>query len=261
MEFDFSGKVAAITGGYTGMGFAAAQTLGRYGAKIAICARNEKKVQEAVEKLKAEGIEAIGCKCDVSISKELFEFADKTEEAFGKIDIWISNAGYMPFALNKDVDDELWDKIINTNLKSVYNGGKIAYEKMRKNGGVLINASSFASVIPSVGYGAYAAAKAGVTSLTRTLAAELAPYKIRVVGYIPGVIDTNLTKENLRVNGEKLYEPLAIRRFGQPEDVAGTIAFLASEAASYITGCCIEVTGGKYSVQNPMKAYEFAKEN
>ena len=132
---------------------------------------------------------------------------------------------------------------------------------MRKNGGVRINASSFASVIPSVGYGAYAAAKAGVTSLTRTLAAELAPYNIRVVGYIPGVIDTNLTKENLRVNGEKLYEPLAIRRFGQPEDVAGTIAFLASEAASYITGCCIEVTGGKYSVQNPMKAYEFAKEN
>ena len=182
-------------------------------------------------------------------------------ELFLTTKIWISNAGYMPFALNKDVDDELWDKIINTNLKSVYNGGKIAYEKMRKNGGVLINASSFASVIPSVGYGAYAAAKAGVTSLTRTLAAELAPYNIRVVGYIPGVIDTNLTKENLRVNGEKLYEPLAIRRFGQPEDVAGTIAFLASEAASYITGCCIEVTGGKYSVQNPMKAYEFAKEN
>lgn len=258
MQFDFTGKVAVITGGSAGMGFAAAKAFGKSGAKVAICARNEKKINDAVESLKAEGIDAIGAVCDVSVSKELFDFADKVEAAFGKIDIWVSNAGYMPFSLIKDMDDDLWDKVINTNLKSVYNGGKIAYEKMRKNGGVLINASSFATVIPSTGFGAYAAAKAGVSSLTRTLAAELAPYGIRVVGYIPGVIDTELTKENQRVNGDKLLEPLTIRKIGDADEVAGLITFLASDAAGYITGTCVEVTGGKFAVQNPMKAYELA---
>ena len=256
MKFDFTGKVAVITGGSAGMGYAAAELFGLCGAKVAICARNKEKLAAAVDSLKAKGIDAIGEECDVSSSKELFKFADDVEKHFGKIDIWVSNAGYMPFSLIKDCDDDLWDKIINTNLKSVFIGGKIAYEKMRKNGGVLINASSFASVIPSVGFGAYAAAKSGVTSLTRTMAAELAPYNIRVVGYIPGVIDTDLTKENIRINGDKLYEPLAIRRIGKAEDVAEAIAFLASDSASYITGCCIEVTGGKFAVQNPMKAYE-----
>ena len=258
MQFDFIGKVAVLCGGTVGMGYAAAELFGKSGAKVAICARSENKVKEAVEKLTAQGIDAIGEICDVSDTKQIFAFADKVEEAFGKIDIWVSNAGYMPFSLIKDIDDELYDKIINTNLKSVFNGGKIAYEKMRENGGVLINASSFSTVIPSIGFGLYAAAKAGVSSLTRTLAAELAPYNIRVVGYIPGVIDTDLTKEMQRINGDKLVEALAIRRLGDPEDVAGLIAFLASDAAKYITGTCVEATGGKFAVQNAMKAYEFA---
>ena len=127
---------------------------------------------------------------------------------------------------------------------------------MRKNGGVLINASSFASVIPSVGYTAYAAAKAGVSSMTRTMAAELAPYNIRVLGYIPGLIDTALTKESQKINGEKLLEPIAERRYGNPDDIAKVIAFMASDLAEYMTGTCLEITGGKFAVQNPMKAWE-----
>ena len=256
MDLSFEGKTAVVTGASEGIGFATAELFGKLGAKVAICARNKDKLKAAEDLLKEEGIDVYTESCDVSKSKELLAFADNVEKKFGSIDIFVSNAGYMPFSLVKDMTEDLWDIVIDTNLKSVFIGGKIAYEKMRKNGGVLINASSFASVIPSVGYTAYAAAKAGVSSMTRTMAAELAPYNIRVLGYIPGLIDTALTKESQKINGEKLLEPIAERRYGNPDDIAKVIAFMASDLAEYMTGTCLEITGGKFAVQNPMKAWE-----
>lgn len=256
MDLSFEGKTAVVTGASEGIGFATAELFGKLGAKVAICARNKDKLKAAEDLLKEEGIDVYTASCDVSKSKDLLAFADNVEKKFGSIDIFVSNAGYMPFSLVKDMTEDLWDIVIDTNLKSVFIGGKIAYEKMRKNGGVLINASSFASVIPSVGYTAYAAAKAGVSSMTRTMAAELAPYNIRVLGYIPGLIDTALTKESQKINGEKLLEPIAERRYGNPDDIAKVIAFMASDLAEYMTGTCLEITGGKFAVQNPMKAWE-----
>ena len=256
MDLSFEGKTAVVTGASEGIGFATAELFGKLGAKVAICARNKDKLKAAEDLLKEEGIDVYIESCDVSKSKDLLAFADNVEKKFGSIDIFVSNAGYMPFSLVKDMTEDLWDIVIDTNLKSVFIGGKIAYEKMRKNGGVLINASSFASVIPSVGYTAYAAAKAGVSSMTRTMAAELAPYNIRVLGYIPGLIDTALTKESQKINGEKLLEPIAERRYGNPDDIAKVIAFMASDLAEYMTGTCLEITGGKFAVQNPMKAWE-----
>ena len=256
MELNFNGKTAVVTGASEGIGYAVAEMFGKLGANVAICARNMEKLKAAQDRLNFQGISVFADVCDVSKSSELLKFADNAERVFGSIDIFVSNAGYMPFSLVKDMSEELWDTVIDTNLKSVFIGGKIAYEKMRKNGGVLINASSFASVIPSVGYTAYAAAKAGVSSMTRTMASELAPYNIRVLGYIPGLIDTALTKDSQAMNGDKLLEPISSRRFGTPEDGAKAIAFMASDLAGYMTGTCIEITGGKFATQNPMKAWQ-----
>ena len=256
MEISFKNKTVLITGASEGIGFAAAAAFGKSGANVAICGRNAEKLEKAENSLKEMGIKTYAQTCDVSKTQQFMYFADNTEKNLGPIDIFINNAGYMPFVLLKDMDEEMLDTIMNINLKSVFVGSKIAFEKMKDRGGVIINASSFASVIPTVGYTAYAAAKAAVSSLTRTSASEFAPYGIRVLGYIPGFIDTALTKESQQINGEKLLEPISLRRYGNPDDIAGTLLFMASDLAGYITGTCIEISGGKFSTQNPMKAWE-----
>jgi NAD(P)-dependent dehydrogenase (short-subunit alcohol dehydrogenase family) len=154
-----------------------------------------------------------------------------------------------------DTPEDVWQNTLDINLKSIYYGAIIAKEKMSKNGGVLINASSFAAIMPSVGSGLYAATKAAISSMTKTLAAELAPYNIRVNGYIPGVIETEMTNALIEKNGENMKSAIAMNRFGIGEDVANAIVFLASEYADYITGTFIEISGGKLCVQNPTAAW------
>ena len=255
MEFNFKGKNVVITGGNSGIGFAAAKAFAQNGANVAICGTNRDKLDKAVEKLKDFETWIYGDVCNVGDSKQLLKFADDCEEVLGGIDIWISNAGFMPFSKIVDTSEELWDDLFNINVKSVYIGAKIAKEKMVK-GGVLINASSFASIMPSVNTGVYAATKSAVTSLTKTLASELAPFGIRVVGYIPGLIATDLNAINIENNGDKLLESISARRFGTAEDIANGILFLASDYASYITGTCLEISGGKFATQNPKAAWE-----
>ena len=155
-----------------------------------------------------------------------------------------------------DTDEAMWDKTMDTNVKSVYLGARIAFRSMKDRGGVILIASSFAAVFPSVGSGAYAATKSAVTSMIKTLAAELAPYGIRVNGYIPGVINTDLTRPVISVNGEAMKQAIAMQGFGQPDDVAWALAFLASGYARYITGTTLEISGGKMGVQNPAKAWK-----
>ena len=145
---------------------------------------------------------------------------------------------------------------MDINLKSVYYGGLIAADKFKKRGGgVLINAGSFASLIPSVGSGAYAASKAAIASLTKSLAAELAPLNIRVLAYIPGVIETPMAESLIKTKGETLAGQNALQRIGKAEEVANLVLFLASDKASFITGTCIEISGGKFCVQNPQDAW------
>ena len=167
------------------------------------------------------------------------------------------NAGiFVPHKLI-DTPEHLWQKTIDVNVKSIYYGGLIAADKIKKRGGgVLINGGSFSSVIPSVGSGAYAASKAAVSSLTRTFAAELAPFNIRVIEYIPGVITTPMTKRVIQAKGSTLKSQIAQQRFGDGEDIANVIVFLASDFASFITGVSVEISGGKFCVQNPEAAWE-----
>jgi NAD(P)-dependent dehydrogenase (short-subunit alcohol dehydrogenase family) len=256
MNIDLGGKTAVVTGGASGIGLAAAMALGQSGAKVAVCGTSQKKMDAALEALRKEEIDVWGGICDVADTQGLFNFADNVEKNLGPIGIWISNAAVYPQYTLIETPEDIWYRTLDVNMKSVYLGGRIAYQKMRKAGGVLVNASSFAALMPSVGSGLYAATKAAVSSMTRVLAAELAPFGIRVCGYVPGVIDTDIIHPLIIKNGESMKNSIAMRRFGSCEEVGKVIAFLASDLASYISGTMVEISGGKYCVQNPSTAWE-----
>ncbi|MEG0649344.1 MAG: SDR family oxidoreductase, partial [Oscillospiraceae bacterium] len=131
---------------------------------------------------------------------------------------------------------------------------------MKNGGGVIINAASYAAVISSAGSGAYAASKSAVFSLTKTMAAEMAPYGIRVNGFIPGVIETGMTQNVVAQNADRILSQIALAKLGQPEDVAGAVLYLMSDVAKYITGTFIEISGGKLCVQNPDYGYKRMQE-
>ncbi len=256
MDINLKGKVAVVTGGTAGIGLATAELFAREGARVAVCSRSQSNVEGAVRELGRKGLEVLGKSVDVSSRKDLFAFADEVEGKFGGIDVWVSNAGIMIEKKIIDTSEEEWRRTLGINLDSVYYGGLIAADKLRKRGGgVLINAASFATLMPSVGSGAYAATKAAIANMTRTLAGELAPFNIRVVGFIPGVIETPMTSRWIAAKGPVLASQHALQRVGQASELANALLFLASDYASFITGTCMEVTGGKFCVQNPSDAW------
>ena len=256
MDVNLRNKVAVVTGGTAGIGLATAELFAREGAMVAICSSTQINVDKAVKAFAEKGLKVYGERVDVSSREEMFGFADRVEQQFGGIDVWVSNAGIMPEKKIIDTTEEVWQKAMDVNLKSVYYGALIAADKIRKRGGgVLINAASFASLMPSVGSGAYAATKAAIANMTRTLAGELAPFNIRVVGFIPGVIETPMTAGWIEKKGKALASQHALNRVGRADEIANALLFLASDYASFITGTCMEITGGKFCVQNPADAW------
>ena len=256
MKVDLSGKIAVITGGTAGIGFSIAESFAGAGARIAICSSTRTNVDNAVNFLKAKNINAYAAVVDVSKRSDIFSFADNVEKKFGGIDIWVSNAAIHSPRRLIDTPEDVFQRLMDVNVKSVYYGGLIATDKMAKRGGgVLFNAASFAALMPAVGGGAYAASKSAIYSMTKTLAAELAPFNIRVIGYVPGVIKTAMNESWIRQKGKELEKQLALQRLGESEEVARVILFLASDHAAYMTGTCVEISGGKFCVQNPQDAW------
>lgn len=256
MIIRFDNKVALITGGTSGIGLACADLFGSLGARVAICGTNHGKLEKALGELRGKGIAAFGETCDVSDGASLKAFCARAAAQLGPIDIWASNAAIYPQYSIIDAPEDVWDKTIDTNLKSAYLGARIGFQAMRERGGVMLLASSFASIIPSVGSGVYALTKSAINSMIKTLAAEMAPYGIRVNGYIPGVIDTDMNKGLIAERGDQLLKPIVLRDFGHAIDIAWAMAFLASDYARYITGATLEISGGKMCVQNPDKAWQ-----
>lgn len=252
MDLGLVQKVVVITGGATGIGLAAALAFAAEGARVAICSRGSEKLTAASQLFAEKGYELFAQAVDVSVESELQNFVDHVYDHFGRIDVWVNNAGISPKVRLIDMTGEEWDTLMRTNLRAVFLGSQFAAKLMRQHGGgVILNASSYASVMPSATSGAYAAAKSGVVSLTRSLSAELAPFGIRVIAYIPGIIATEINKKRMEQFGTQMLSQIALQRWGKTEEVANVLVFLASDKASYITGTAIEITGGKFSIQNP----------
>ena len=257
MDLGLKGKVAVITGGATGIGFACALGFLREGCKVAICGRSREKLEKARIRAQECGYELLTYAADVAVAGEVENFAAYVAGYYGRIDVWVNNAGVVVAKAVVEMSEAEWDQIMAVNLKSVFLGGRAAFSHMKEQGGVIINASSFAAIIPSAGSGAYAASKAAIMSLTRTLAAELAPFGIRVNAYIPGVIKTEMNAERIAQWEAALKAQIALNELAEAEEVVPAVLFLASEAAGYITGTAIEVSGGKFCVQNPQFAWQF----
>ena len=256
MELSFKGKTVVVTGGTSGIGFAIAQSFLHAGADVVICGTNPEKLEKAINSLrllKKDRIE--GWQCDVSDAGQMEQFVQKIEAEFGGCDVWINNAGISPRSSIAKTTPEMVDKIFATNLKSIVLSAHYI-PRLMPNGGVVLNTGSIAGIMPTTTSGVYGASKAAVATLTRSLAGEFAPLGIRVVCFAPGMIDTDgrvarMSEEEQRTRNAQI----ALHRAGQPQEVADTVLFLASDYASYITGVCVEVTGGKFCVQNPGLAW------
>ena len=257
MDLNMKGKSVLITGGGTGIGFATAFAFLREGARVAICGRRRNRLDQALEAFRAEGYDAIAESVDVVDYGAFAAFADKVAAAYGRIDVFVNNAGGNQIKSLVDYDTEEFKKIVDVNLVTAFNGCKIAAEHMRKTGGgVILNASSFSALVPNAGRAPYSAAKAAISSLSRTFAAELAKDNIRVIAYVPGMIETEISAASIAKNREALLRDIPVKRLGVPEDLARVLVFLASDVAGYINGTNIEIAGGKRCVQNPWFSYE-----
>ncbi len=257
MELHLKGKTVVITGGATGIGKGAALEFLREGCHVAICGRRQQKLDEGQAEFHALGFELMTKSVDVTDYAAMARYADEVETRYGRIDVWVNNAGSNQIKSLMDYDVEEFRSMTDKILVSVFSGCKIAATHMRKTGGgVILNASSFSAVIPNAGRAPYSACKAGVSSLTRTFAAELAKDNIRVVAYVPGMTATEISAKNIELNGPRLMRDIPMQRFGTPEDNAKLLAFLASDCAGYINGTQIEVAGAKLCVQNPLYSYE-----
>lgn len=254
-ELGLENKSVVITGGATGIGFATAVEFARQGAKVAICGRTADKLAVAKAKMKEQGLDVYTEVLDVCDTEKLYAFGDHVCERFGGIDVWMNNAGIAITKPFLEFTDEEWNAVVNLNLNAVFHGCQYAVRKMveQGRGGVILNAGSFQALMPAAAAVPYGATKAAVVNLSRTLAGELAAYNIRVLSYIPGVICTPMADEWM--NETHQIQNIPSVRYGRPEDLANALVFVASERASYINGVHIDVTGGKFCVQNPRYSF------
>lgn len=262
MELGLQGKVVVITGGGTGIGRSAALEFLKEGATVAVLGRRLEPLKKLQEEAGTYRDRVYYESCDVTDPAALRAFAQGVYEKFGSLDVWINNAGISVDKPFLDFTQDDWNRVVSINLKAVFDGTQIAGEIMREQGGgVIINASSFCAKIPHANGVLYAATKAAVSNMTKSTASALAPYGIRVVGYIPGMIVTPISESMISQYKEKFTKDIALKRLGRPEDLAKPIVFLASDAAGYITGIDLEISGGKFATQDCDMPYRFARES
>ncbi len=240
------GKVAVVTGGNSGIGLATAKRFLEEGAKVAISGRNQKTLEEAVKSL-GDGVLAV--QADTAKVDETEKFLAQVSKKFGKIDVLFVNAGIGKFVPIADTPEALFDEQFNVNIKGAYFTVQKALPHLNDGASIIFN-TSVAGQKGMAGSSSYAATKAALRSLARTAAAELIGRNIRVNTVAPGPIVTpiiergGLSKEEIDHFTKTLTEMVPMKRFGQPEEVAGVVAFLASSDASYITGVELNVDGG-----------------
>lgn len=250
------GKVALVTGGSRGIGRAVALELAKEGADIGVnYVRNKDAADEIVSKIESVGRKAIPVQADVSIITEIERMVEQIWDEFGKIDVLVNNAGIAYIEPFSNVSEETWDRTLNVNLKGTFFSSQIVANKMIKEQikGSIINMSATNGQVAEADTVHYNASKGGVDMVTRSLAIELAPFKIRVNGIAPGVIKTEIdvdffTDPKFK---EDYLRHVPMGKFGESEEVGKTAVFLASDDSSYITGHTIVIDGGLLCDQVP----------
>lgn len=242
MLIDLSGKVALVTGSTRGIGRAIAETLAGAGARVAVVGRDLVRAQTAAAEI---GHEAKGFACDVSDTAQVTALVSDVEAAFGTLDILVNNAGLTKDNVIMRLKDEDWDSVIDANLRGAFASIRAATRgMMKRRSGRIINISSVVGVIGNRGQSNYAASKAGLIGLTKSVAKELASRNILCNAVAPGFIATDMTAALGDEQRKALEGQIPLERLGSPADIASAVAFLASDHASYITGQVIVVDGG-----------------
>ena len=246
--FDLRGKVAIVTGGNGGIGLGIACGLAQAGAAVAVAGRNAEKTQAAVRESEGLGARALGLQVDVTQPTSVEAMVEQTGQALGGVDILMANAGTSVRKPPESLTLEDWQRVLETNLTSMFTCCQAVYPRLKqRGGGKIVTIGSMASLF-GMGYSAaYAASKGGVVQLTRSLAMAWASDNIQVNSILPGWIDTELTRA-ARASVEGLNENVLRRtpagRWGTPKDLVGTAVFLCSPASDFVTGIVLPVDGG-----------------
>ena len=241
-----SGKIALITGGSRGIGFATAKIMSENGATVVITGKDSKRLEKSVLKIP----NSIGFVADIRKTDEVKNVVRKTIEKFGKLDILVNNAGIFPKIKQlHEIDEDEWNEVLDVNLTGQFRFTKEAIPHLQKTSGSIINISSDAGLKAYQGFNvdAYSASKAALIILTKCWALEYAKYKIRVNCICPGVVDTDMTKQFLKTQQDKDFmdNEHPIGRIGKPEEIAKAIMYFVSDDASWTTGAVLAVDGGE----------------
>ena len=247
VTFDFSGEVVLVTGGSRGLGFEIAQAFGIAGATVVITARREQWLHEAEQQLQAQGIKVFAMICDVADASAVENAVQQTLANCGDIDVLVNNAGLTWGTPAQDMPLERWRQVLDANITGTFLMSQaVGRHMLERNKGVIVNIASIAGLsggqLNTVGYNA---SKAAVINMTRALAIEWATHNIRVNAIAPGMFRTRMTEAILQRAESTVADIMPMKRIGQPGELAPAVLFLASDAASYITGQVLPVDGGK----------------
>ena len=244
--YNFEGKVVLITGAARGIGLAIAQKFAKDKSKLALndIPPAEQELKKVVEEFKKQGVVAKYFLSDVSKYEEVEKMMGQIQKEFGRLDVLVNNAGTIADRTLAKMTKEEWQKVIDVNLTGVFNCTKLALPLLIPNQGKIVSISSIVGERGNFGQTNYAASKAGILGFTKSLAKELGRFGVRVNAVCPGLIETRMIEtmpEQVRETAKRLT---CLGRFGKPEEVANTVAFLSSDESSFITGAIIDVCGG-----------------
>jgi NAD(P)-dependent dehydrogenase (short-subunit alcohol dehydrogenase family) len=247
VNFDLSGKIAIVTGGGRGIGRAIALGLAKAGASVVVTSRTQKEIDAVVEEIKKSGGKALAMVTDLTVNDQLENLVQATVKEFGKIDILVNNAARSFLRSLMDLREDGWDKVFNTNVKAVWLLSRLVARKMmEQKSGRIINITTVGAEKAELGMAAYGCSKAALKMLTRCMAREWAQFGIQVNAVGPGLTKTDFSKpiwSNPEV-AKHVSAAIPMGRLAEPEEIVGSVLFLASDAAQFITGHSIYVDGG-----------------